>query len=115
MEALAARYSTGMVFIVWDNLNIHHDGTTERWKRFNERHGGRFQFVYTPLHASWVNQVEIWFSILHRRVLKHGDFRSAEEMVQHIEAFIQRWNILEGHPFRWTFRGHCRQGRRRAA
>ena len=37
---------------------------------------GRFRFVYTPIHASWVNQVEIWFSILARRVLRYGSFSS---------------------------------------
>ena len=55
MEALAERYPKGEVYVVWDNLNIHHGAA---WRRFNERHGGRFHFVYTPLHASWVNQIK---------------------------------------------------------
>lgn len=61
MEAVAKRYPTGRVTVIWDNLNIHHGA---RWEKFNQRHGGRFRFVYTPLHASWVNQVEIWFGLL---------------------------------------------------
>lgn len=115
MESLAARYPTGTVYVVWDNLNIHRDGAEERWTKFNARHGGRFQFVHTPLHASWVNQIEIWFSILQRRVLRYGEFRNVDEMAARIEAFIRRWNYDLGHPFRWTFRGHCRNGRRRRA
>ncbi len=61
--------------------------------------------MYTPLHASWVNQVEIWFSILQRRVLKYGSFRSSEELRRSVLAFIRHWNQHEAHPFRWTFRG----------
>ena len=107
MEALAKRYPTGPVYVVWDNLNIHHG---ERWSAFNERHGGRFHFVHTPLHASWVNQIEIWFSILARRVLKYGSFASAAELRRRVLAFITHWNRSEAHPFRWTFRGKWKRG-----
>ena len=106
MEALAERYPTGDVYVVWDNLNIHHG---EAWIRFNQRHGGRFHFVHTPLHASWVNQVEIWFGILQRRVLKHGDFHTPAELATRVMAFISHWNRREAHPFRWTFRGRFTQ------
>lgn len=102
MEALAKRYPTGPVYVIWDNLNIHHGG---RWQAFNERHGGRFHFVHTPLHASWVNQVEVWFSILGRRALKHRSFASKAELRRRVLAFIAHWNRREAHPFRWTFRG----------
>jgi hypothetical protein len=78
MRDLARRYSRGPVYVVWDNLNIHHG---DAWERFNARHGRRFHFVHTPLHASWVNQVEIWFGILQRRILKHGHFKTPEAMV----------------------------------
>lgn len=74
MDDLAELYPKGDVYVVWDNLNIHYDGKAKRWRRFNERHGNRFHFVYTPKHASWMNQVEIWFSILQRRVLQHATF-----------------------------------------
>ena len=106
METVAESYPTGPVYVIWDNLNIHHG---EAWRHFNERHGGRFHFVYTPLHASWVNQVEIWFSILQKRVLKHGDFRSPAELAVRVMAFISHWNRREAHPFRWTFRGRFTQ------
>ena len=102
MEALARQYPTGSVYVIWDNLNIHGGS---RWKKFNERHGGRFHFVFTPRHASWVNQIEIWFSILHRRVLKHSSFASAPELTAMVLGFVHYWNRREAHPFRWTFRG----------
>ena len=52
------------VHIVWDNLNIHHDGPSQRWTMFNQRHGNRFHLHYTPVHASWINQIELFFGIL---------------------------------------------------
>jgi transposase len=104
MEALAKRYPTGPVYIVWDNLNIHYDGRDKRWTRFNERHEHRFHFVYTPKHASWVNQIEIWFSILARKTLKHASFASKRELEAAVRRFIREWN-RQAHPFRWKFRG----------
>ncbi|MEM9731764.1 MAG: IS630 family transposase [Myxococcota bacterium] len=115
MNALARRYHGREVYVVWDNLNTHCDGNTvQRWSDFNERHGGRFHFVFTPKHASWMNQVEIWFSILHRRVLQHGDFATRERQRWQVEAFIRHWNRVERHPFRWTWRVPERQDRRAA-
>lgn len=120
LNAVARRYPGKRVIVVWDNLNTHYDGPSKRWTRFNERHGGRFNFVYTPIHASWMNQIEIWFSILHRRVLKHGDFPTASSQSQRIEGFIRHWNRSERHPFNWTWRENSgetqtRRSRRRAA
>ena len=106
MERVAKRYPTGNVTIVWDNLNIHHG---DAWDAFSRRHGGRFRFVYTPIHASWVNQVEIWFSLLARRVLKHNSFATAEALVRAVDGFVGHWNAHEAHPFRWTFRGRFRR------
>lgn len=104
MEYVAERYPSLHVTIVWDNLNTHFDGPDKRWTRFNQRHGNRFHFVHTPLHASWMNQIEIWFSILHRRILKHGSFESVGELAKRVEDFMQHWNLWESHPFRWTWR-----------
>jgi transposase len=64
----------------------------------------RIQFVYVPKHTSWLNQVEIWFSILMRRVLKRGNFRSVEELGERILAFIAYYNQT-AKPFRWTYTG----------
>ena len=105
MHALAQRYEGRPVYVLWDNLNLHYDGRDGRWTRFNQEHGRRFRFVYTPLHASWVNQVEIWFSILQRRVLRYGSFESVTALAHDVLGFIKHWNRAEAHPFRWTFAG----------
>lgn len=112
MHALARRYPTGEVWIVWDNLNTHCGAA---WEQFSAEHGGRFHFAYTPKHASWVNQVEIWFGILQRRVLTLGDFTSRDQLAARIDGFIAHWDACEAHPFRWTFRGRFVQDRRQLA
>lgn len=112
MDALAKQYPTGPIYVIWDNLNIHKG---KRWHEFNERHGNRFHFLYTPLHASWVNQIELWFSILQRRVLKHASFRTTDELNHAVLGFIKHWNRIEAHPFHWTFRRPCRTVQQLAA
>ncbi len=115
MDELARHYKGRDVYVVWDNLNTHYDGPQMRWTKFNERHGHRFHFVYTPKHASWMNQVEIWFSILHRRVLQHGSFDAPERLKREVEAFSRWWNRHEAHPFRWTWRYQPEQATPRIA
>lgn len=112
MERVAERYRDHeRVVVVWDNLNIHHEGAHKRWSDFNARHGGKFEFHYTPIHASWVNQVEIFFSILSKAVLRWGSFRSVGELEETINRFMRRWNTVDGHPFNWTFRGYPLQSK----
>ena len=109
LDEVAARYPGRQVHVVWDNLNIHKEGKAKRWSAFNLRHGRRFHFTFTPLHASWVNQVEIWFSILQRRVLRHGSFVGYADLKSAVLGFIARWNRIDAHPFRWTFTGRFEQ------
>jgi hypothetical protein len=65
----------------------------------------RVRFVYTPKHCSWLNQVEIWFGILSRRLLKRGSFPSIEALNQRIHAFIEFFNETLAKPFRWIYIG----------
>lgn len=65
----------------------------------------RIQFVYTPKHASWLNQVEIWFSILVRRLLIRLVTKSKEELKEKIENFIEFFNRTMSKPFKWTWKG----------
>lgn len=106
MERIAVLYPEQVVHVIWDGLNIHYDGKDQRWTKFNQRHGSRFVLHYTPKHASWVNQVECFFSILQRRCLNHGSFSSSAELRDAVLAFIDYWNREKAHPFRWTFTGY---------
>lgn len=64
----------------------------------------RIRFVYTPKHSSWLNQIEIWFSILVRRVLRPSSFRSIDELRQRLLDFIAFFNKT-AKPFKWTYSG----------
>ena len=65
----------------------------------------RIVFHYTPKHASWMNQIEIWFSILVRKVLKRGNFISVDDLKRKILAFIEYYNRTMAKPFKWTYQG----------
>jgi transposase len=107
MEKLALEYKDEKkIHIIWDNLNIHKDGANGRWTEFNERHNNKFHFHYTPIHASWVNQVEIFFSILQKKCLRYANFKSVGELKEVVMKYIIKWNEKEGHPFKWIFKGY---------
>jgi hypothetical protein len=65
----------------------------------------RIRFVYTPKHASWLNQIELWFSILVRRLLRRASFTSVEDLRQRILDFVEYFNKTLGKPFKWTYTG----------
>jgi len=65
----------------------------------------RIVFHYTPKHASWMNQVEIWLSILVRKVIKRGNFSSIKELKRKVLAFIEYYNRIMAKPFKWTYQG----------
>jgi len=62
----------------------------------------RVTFHFTPKHASWLNQIEIWFSILARKLLRRGNFASKSALRTKIEQFIAYFNQTMAKPFRWT-------------
>lgn len=106
MDVVASAYRQRRVHVVLDNLNTHRDTTRGKFvTEWNARHGDRFVFHYTPTKGSWLNQVELWFGIVSRRILRYGSFRSPDELVRATEAFIEEWNRTEAHPFRWTYEG----------
>ena len=102
MEQVARAYPDQPVHIVWDNLNTHRAAV---WEGFNEKHGGRFYFHYTPIHASWVNQIELLFGIFSRRVLRNASHTGTEHLKDRTLAwFLER--SLAPKPFKWSFKGY---------
>lgn len=65
----------------------------------------RIRFVYTPRHCSWLNQIEIWFSILVRRLLKRSSFSSVADLRERLLVFIRYFNGVLAKPFKWTYTG----------
>jgi hypothetical protein len=74
-------------------------------KLFLENPAHRIRFQLTPRHASWLNQVEIWFSILSRRALRRASFKSIDELRERLKAFIDYYNRTLAKPFKWIYKG----------
>jgi transposase len=101
LDHLLRIYSRGKLLIITDNISTRTGAEAKAWLR---RHP-RVQFVFTPKHGSWLNQVEIWFGILTRSVLRHASFDSLKRLERAILAFTKHWNEVIGHPFQWTYTG----------
>jgi transposase len=101
LDALDAKVPAELdIHLVLDNGSSHIARDTRWWLVAHPR----FHAHYTPSHASWLNQVELFFSILARRLLKRGEFRSVEDLVAKVMAFIDDYNRTAT-PFRWTYDG----------
>ena len=72
-------------------------------KAFPSDPSHRIRFAYTPRHCSWLNQIEIWFGILSRKLLRRSSFASAEELKQRVLAFIEYFNRTMARPIRWLY------------
>jgi hypothetical protein len=83
--------------LVCDNVSTHHGKLVRAWL---EKHP-RFRMHFTPVHCSWVNQVEQWFSILRRKRLAAPNFTDLAELESKLLSFITEWNEI-AHPFDWT-------------
>ncbi len=89
---------TKKIHLILDNGSSHTSKQTRKWISKHPR----FTVTYTPCHASWLNMVEIYFSILTRRVLRRGDFASQDDLAEKITTFIRTYNRT-AKPFRWTY------------
>lgn len=88
------------IHIICDNYSAHKHKNVMEWIE-NQKN---VQIHFTPTHASWLNQIEIWFSIMSRKVLKQGIFKSVKELIQKIEQFINSYNVT-AEPFAWSYTG----------
>jgi transposase len=115
VDQLNTHQSAGLVELVARACQIEDDlgkkgvrgilKSMETRKAFLSDPSHRIRFVYTPKHASWLNQVEIWFSVLVRRLLKRGNFRSLEHLRERILTFIDFFNRTMAKVLKWTYTG----------
>ena len=92
------------IVAITDNLSTRGTDEVKDWLKAHPR----WRFQFTPTHASWLNQVEIFFSILSRRLLKNGTFSSETDLAEQMLAFIETYNQT-AKPFRWTYQGKVLQ------
>jgi transposase len=85
------------IHIVLDNLRMHKGKQVQAWLAMHPR----FVFHHPPVHCSWMNQVEQWFSILQRKRLAIADFADKAELAERLQAYINEWNEV-AHPFKWS-------------
>jgi transposase len=85
------------IHLVCDNARAHHGQQVREWLTSHPR----FVVHFTPVHCSWLNQVEQWFSILQRKRLRITDFASTADLEAKLEQCIAEWNAV-AHPFNWT-------------
>jgi transposase len=114
-DQLNTHKSEGLVHLVAELCQIEDDlgvkgqsgvlQSMKTRKAFLEDESHRIRFVYTPKHASWLNQMEIWFSILVRKLLKRASFSSLDDLRQRILNFIDYFNRTMAKPFNWTYTG----------
>jgi transposase len=97
LDGILAAYPGKDIHLVLDNLSVHKLGADHPWRQKHPQ----VHFHFTPTHASWLNQVEAWFSILSRSALKGASFREVKSLIAAMEAFIDVYNE-RAMPFVWT-------------
>lgn len=97
MRLVDKQYPKGELHLVLDNYGTHKHPTVQKW--FAKR--PRYKLHFTPTSASWLNQVETWFSILTRQAVRRGSFNGVTPLRKAVHAFIADWNE-DAHPFKWV-------------
>jgi putative transposase len=100
LRRLLNTYPAKDLYIIADNGSSHRSKKTMTWVAKQKR----LHLTFTPTHASWLNQIEIWFGILTRKVIRRGIFKSRDELVQRLLTFIEAYN-KGARPFQWTYTG----------
>jgi len=98
LERCAWHYRQGPVHCVLDNASYHSTDEVKRWLAAHPR----FAFHFTPKHASWLNQVECWFSIISKKVLRRGSFDDKKALAKALLDYVAHWNET-AHPFAWAY------------
>lgn len=102
LEKVRNEYPGKKLTIVLDNLSSH---KTENVKEWLEKQRGEVEFVFTPTHASWLNQIELWFKELNQKCLKRLSVETLEELQNKIARFIDTYNKYYKHPYNWKSDG----------
>ena len=101
LKYLYRRHPRKRLHIIIDNLSLHKQKQVKEWVAQRRR----LTLHFTPTYASWLNQIEIWFHIFARDVIRGGIWKSKKELVDQIMFYIKKYNEERAHPFTWTYTG----------
>jgi transposase len=103
LKALDRKYRNKKLHIIADNLSIHKHKDVQEWLAGKRK----IQLHYTPTYSSWLNQIEIWFNILSKDVVKGGIWQSSEQLSAQLMEYVKTYNATRAKPFRWTYTGEA--------
>jgi transposase len=101
LKKLYRKYPKKHLHIIADNLNVHKHHKVKEWLNSKKR----ITMHFTPTYSSWLNQIEIWFNILSKDVLKGGVWHSKQQLVDQLLEYIDTYNKTRAKPFEWTYNG----------
>jgi len=99
LHVLDRKYRNVQIHLIMDNLRVHKSKKVTQWLDKKRK----FHVHYTPTYSSWLNQIEIWFSILSRKVLKDAVWNSKKQLVDALMNYIKYYNEHKAKPFEWTY------------
>src|SRR5699024_5593128 len=99
LKHLDRKYRNVQLHLIMDNLSVHKNKKINKWLAGKRK----FHVYLTPTYSSWLNQIEIWFSILTRKILKDGVWHSKEQLTGQLMSYIKTYNEEKAHPFEWSY------------
>jgi transposase len=102
LKKLDRMYRGKKLHIIVDNHSVHKNKEVKKWLEGKRK----FRIHYTPTYSSWLNQVEIWFNILTKDVIKGGIWKSSEQLASQLMEYVDTYNKTRAKPFEWTYTGN---------
>lgn len=101
LKKLDRKYRNKKIHVIADNLSIHKHKDVKEWLKGKRK----MKLHFTPTYSSWLNQVEIWFNILTKDVVKGGIWQSSEQLADQLMEYVKTYNDTRAKPFQWTYTG----------
>ena len=101
LKRLDRKYRNKKIHIIADNLSIHKHKDVKQWLEGKRK----VKLHFTPTYSSWLNQVEIWFNILTKDVVKGGIWQSSQQLANQLMEYVKTYNQTRAKPFQWTYTG----------
>ncbi|MCG8320405.1 MAG: IS630 family transposase [Cytophagales bacterium] len=104
LKKIYRKYPDKQLHIIVDNLNVHKHKKVKEWVNSKKR----LTMHFTPTYSSWLNQIEIWFNILSKDVLKGAIWHSKQQLVDQLMEYVQTYNATRAKPFQWNYAPHSK-------